>query len=47
MHPQCDDLSANLAFRPREKDKMNLRRNNRLNDNENFNKVFRFISLKI
>lgn len=40
MHPQTDDQNANLAFRPREKDKMKLRRNNRANDFENLMKVY-------
>jgi len=32
MHPAAEDQNANLAFRPREKDKMRLRRNVRGND---------------
>ena len=32
MHPAIEDSNACLAFRPRDKEKMKLRRNYRFND---------------
>ena len=39
MHPPAEDQAGHLAFRPREKDKMKLRRNARQNEQDVLNMV--------
>ncbi len=40
--PQGDETNPNVAFRAREKDKMKLRRTNRINESENFQRLKHF-----
>lgn len=40
IRPNPEDQNTQLAFRPREKEKMKLRRLSKANDIENLNKVF-------
>ena len=40
--PQVDETNPNVAFRAREKDKMKLRRTNRINETENFQRLKHF-----
>jgi hypothetical protein len=39
MYPQAEDINPELAFRPRQKEKMKLRRNIRGNDEMTLKKV--------